>query len=256
MFVCIGILTLPGIVAFAILYLLLVPCDIGNLGYTYFPSCNPDTVNSYDFVGTVLRFVSPCILAWIALHAFARCIAEYTIFSSMHCYCLINYLYLFQHNVINNKDKPIAVKMFKEIQILTLVYNGIHQGSLTFAGTSLCVYVFILSVYAIISLSQYLIFPQFLFFGALAFDAVFIIVIVDGAFKAGVYRVSKKVLDSVQNAVTSTQVRNLGLKLSRKYVRSWRVSKVFMGDVNFYDEKTALILLHFNISQVVNLLLM
>ncbi len=253
----IGLLSLPGLVGSAVSYLYLVPCDLGNLGYMYVPPCNLDlhTTQSFAyFFGTVLRTLSPGILGWIVLHTFARCITEYTIFSSVHCYCLINYLHLFQRRIFNSK--LIDVRMFKEIQILTLIYNNIHQGSLTCAGTTLCIYIFITSFYAVISLSQYLILPQFILFGSLAFDGVILTVIMDGAFKAGVYRASKKVMNSVTNVVKGTQVRNSGSRLNRRYVKSWPICKIFIADGNFYDDQIALVLLHFNISQVVNLLLM
>ncbi len=126
-----GTLTPLGIISLLLVYLLLVPCDLSNLGYMYFPSCS--NINFHENyvafpIGSILRVASPCFLAWIILHTFAYCTIYYTIFSSIHCYSLINYIEMFRQFFSSNcKDNYFrCVHMFKRIQVLTHWYNSIH----------------------------------------------------------------------------------------------------------------------------------
>ncbi len=105
-------------------------------------------------------------------------------------------------------------------------------------------------------MSENLILPQLILFSGLAFDTVLIVMLMDGTFKAGVFVASKNILRKVNKFTAGSIALSQNLRLQRKYVRSWPVLKIYTGSVNFYEEKTALILLDFNISQVVNLLLM
>ncbi len=180
----------------------------------------------------------------------------------MHCYCLNNYLYLFLNQYVQSRNRYSnitrylnSVKIFKQIQIVVLLYNDIHQGALSAAGAALCTFVFVLSFYSVINLSQYLLLPQIIFFAGLAFDTMLIVVLVDGIFKkAGVYKASKYVVDRVTKFAATSRISNR--KLRRRHIKSWRVPKIYMGTSNYYDGKTALVILDFNLSQVVNLLLM
>ncbi len=104
-------------------------------------------------------------------------------------------------------------------------------------------------------MSQHLIFPQFVFFAGLAFDTVLIIMLVDGTFKAGVVKASKAALHKVRKITSKRVMPNWMLRMQSKYISSWPVFKVYIGSVNFYEEKSALVFLDFNITQVVNLLL-
>lgn len=84
--------------------------------------------------------------------------------------------------------------MFKEIQLLTLKYNRIHKGTLTIAATAMSGFVFIISAYAIVGLSQNLVLPQIVFFLLLAFDTAVVLELVDGTLTAGVLKFSTAVL--------------------------------------------------------------
>ncbi len=256
----------PISIIFALLvYLLFVPCDICNFGYMYFPTCSSETSyfeNQFIFtLGAILRYVSPCLLAWVIEHTYSHRTLECCLFTSVHCYSLINYINLFfklhLSNCRNNFDK--SVKMFKEIQLLTFRYNRIHQGPLTLAVITLTAFVFIISFYSVIDMSKDLSYPiLFLYSGllGLVFNTVVIIIVNDGSFKTGVFMASKQVLDKVRNHAAGSLTLSKNKRLQSRYIRSWSVLKIFTGSVNFYEEKTALILLDFNINQVVNLLML
>ncbi len=244
-------------------YFNLIPCDPGNLGYMYFPTCSnvsySDNRASYIF-GSFLRRLSPCIFAWILSETMGRCVQEIVIFSTVLCYVLMNYLYLFQRKYCRGYNSSLVqylkcVKMFKEIQILILVQNGIHKGLLSISEILVLSLVFIISFYVVIGLLEFLILPQLLLFLFLASCSPVALIIIDGIFKAGVYKTSKDIQLSLlqyrNNEVTRSRFR-----LHCKYVKSWPVLRVCIAGRNFYDEKTGLVLLHFNISQVVNMLLM
>lgn len=260
--ILLGTITPACVVGAVFLYLLLVPCDLANLGYMYIPVCNSNIpYNEYNlayYSGTFLSIASPFILAWVLLHTFGYCALEYTMFTMLYCYSLINYFGLYFKLYLSNDTDQYSkcINMFKEIQMLTHRYNSIHRGPLTISCITLCSYVFIISFYAVCAMSQQLIFPQLFLFSSLAFDTILIVLMIDGAFKGGVIIASKQVLCSVRKRSTGSLVLNRHLKLQHKYIKSWQVLKIYSGSVNYYEEKTALILLDFNINQVVSLLLL
>ncbi len=171
----------------------------------------------------------------------------------------MNYLNLFERKYYQSysrnsmEDYLRCVKMFKEIQLLIVVYNGIHEGLLSITEILLLSVVFITSFYAIIKLLGILILPQLLLFLILAFCSL-VVLLMEGVFKAGVYKTSKDVQRRLSqyrdNKVTKPRFR-----LHRKYLKSWRVVRIYIGEANFFDQQTGLVLFHFNISQVVNMLL-
>ncbi len=196
--IVLGTITPICVVSAILLYLLLVPCDLDNLGYMYFPSCHSNiTYNEYPLAysaATIIGIASPFVLAWVLFHTFGYCVLEYIIFTSIHCYSLINYMQLYVKLYKANCENQYfnCVNMFKEIQMLTHRYNSIHQGPLTVACITLCGYVFIISFYAVCGMSQQLLVPQFFLFSCLAFDTSLVILLVDGKFKCGVIDASKK----------------------------------------------------------------
>ncbi len=122
----------PPVLTFAAtLYLYFVPCTLGNFGYMYFPECSNARVNdnSVFLVFThFARLLSPCLFAYVCLHAFGYCVLEHVLFSTLHCYCLINYLHLFfkhftQHLESSNYASGHPVLMYRKIQLLASVYN-------------------------------------------------------------------------------------------------------------------------------------
>lgn len=254
----------PISIIFALLmYLLFVPCDLCNFGYMYYPTCSSSAASNYEnqfvfIAATFLRYGSPCFLAWVIIHTYAHWTLECCIFTSIHCYSLINYVNLFfklhLKNCKDNFDK--SVKMFKEIQLLTFRYNRIHQGPLTLAVITLTAFVFIISFYAVIEMNKDLVLPMLFLYSGLAFNTVVIIIVNDGTFKTGVLMASKEVLAKVSNHAAGSIILNKSRRLQTRYIRSWSLLKIYTGSVNFYEEETALILLNFNINQVVSLLML
>ncbi len=255
--------SIPAIASMAFLYFNLMPCDPGNLGYMYFPVCSNSKYNDNEIIyiiGSLLRILSPCMFAWVICETAGRCILEYLTLTTVLCYVLMNYLYLFQRNYFRKYywsriQYLKCVRMFKEVQILTLEYNGIFKGPLSVAELLLLSLLFITSFYAVIGLIENLILPQLLLFLVLAFCSSVALMIIVGIFKAGVYKTSKDVQLSLSQ-YRDKEVRSSKFRLHRKYLRSWPILRVYIAGRNFYDEKTGLVLLHFNISQVVNMLLM
>ncbi len=254
--------SVPAIASMAFLYFNLMPCDLGNLGYMYFPVCSNARYNGNEIlyiIGSLLRILSPCIFVWVISETAGRCILEYLTLTTVLCYVLMNYLYLFQREYLWKYNRSRiqylkCVRMFKEIQILMLVYNGIFKGPLSVAELLLLSLLFIISFYAVIGLLDNLILPQLLLFLVLAFCSSVALMVVVGIFKAGVYKTSNAVQLRLSQYRDNKVKSNF--RLHCKYLKSWPVLRVYIAGRNFYDEKIGLVLLHFNISQVVNMLLM
>ncbi len=136
----------------------------------YTPACNSN-ITYFEFnlaytAVTIVGIASPFFLAWVLLHTFGYCALEYTIFSTLYCYSLINYIHLYFKLYLKNCTDQYSkcVTMLKEIQMLTHRYNSIHRGPLTIACMTLTSFVFIVSFYAVCAMSQQLLIPQILLF--------------------------------------------------------------------------------------------
>lgn len=254
-------LTPSSLTLMGLIYLFSVPCNLANLGCMFYPLCSNlrfEENGIFYLFGLVLQITLPLLLAWVGIHTFSQCTMEYFFFSVIHCNSLINYIRTFYKLFLTNSHEKFSKcnQVFREIQILTHSYDCIHKGHLALTAIALCAYVFIISFYAISSLSHKLIFSQLASFAIFVFDAPIIIVEIDGTFKPGVLKASKAVLDNVGNHTVNSVVSKLILMLQMRYVKSWPVFKIYTGSTNFYEEQTALVLLDFIITQVVNLLIL
>ncbi len=142
-------------------------------------------------------------------------------------------------------------KFYKEIQLLAIEYNNIHQNTLTTQLTMFISSCFIIPLYMLIAYWNEIHLIYFIFCIGSVFDNTFLILDFDGNIKSDVYRASKRMQDILKRIKC---FRND--KVFWRMVRSWKIIKINIGTVNFYDKATAMQILNFNITVVINLLLL
>lgn len=247
-----AILTIPGCIISGTFMLLMPPCTSANFGYFLLSPCVNPELPWKVFPDCVLRIFVICFAIRVYLHIVSCFLLETVYFSSLHCFCLANYQRLFWRNFsVEFWNFARTIKMFKEIQLLTTVYNLIHGSILSVAVTFFVTCNFIVATYALVGLYSEISLPEFIFFGFMVFDCFLCMLICDGGYKATVNNVAKDILAKVHATVAPTNK-----PVMRLYLRSWPTAKIKLGNTNFYDKETPLNLIEFSIAQVVSLLLL
>lgn len=243
--------TLVVLVPGGIINLLVTPCVPGLLGYYMFKPCKypgtpwrlfPDKIVHLIIIfGVQLRVAIP--------FSYGICM-EIVIYSTLHCFCLINYYHLFWRKLQHAKDTSGCIQMNKELQLLVTCYNKIHGDSLSVLSTIAVSGTFIVCTYAAISLHSEVRLVQLIRFIFFAVDTFIVILLCDSGFKSTVHTVSQDVMNKFRSSE-----RFMKEPVTRRHFRSWQSAKIRLGSTNFYDKSTPLNLINFCISQVVGLLL-
>ncbi|CAL8132155.1 unnamed protein product [Orchesella dallaii] len=253
LFGILGVITAPGISALVLLQLFWIPCLPCLIGYNYLPECNH---KEYDLIqGIIMKAVLLAIEMSLILFTCTGIFLEYTIYSYIHCYCLLDYLRkLKSHLALGCRflSAPKIGKLYRQVQLLTFSYNNIHQKILTTFSSALMQSVCTLALFAIIKFGDELILPVILMFWVLVGDLVLYTFDSEGAVKSNLFKTSKDILHDLKCVAMGTQ----NSRWLRRYVKSLPVLKIGIGSGNFYDELTPLVLIDFSINQTVSLLLM
>jgi len=234
------------------------PCFPGNLGYWFLKECNANS--NTGILDQFQKVVQSTFTALLYLFTTATVFLEYEIIM-LHSYCIMNYLRLFEHKLNNTlarvSELHIDTKleklllMYREIELLVGFFNWFHGGTLIVSYALDCAAACIISSYVILRLYNEL--PGVLLFncGLLVLDTFLALKDFD-AYKSGVFQVSKALISKVK--VSLRYLRNK--KRLRRYVKSWRGLRIYMGSTNYYDELTPLNIGSFNVQQIVSLLLL
>lgn len=247
----IGILSVPTGMIFGLGHLLLTPCFPGFLGYYLLAPCQNLAAEWRIFPDRIFQVLVVLGMLWTLLPIFCHSVMEVIIYSSLHCFCLTNYLHLFWRKCQWQWNVSRTVRIYKELELLAIYYNRIHGGVLSVTATILLSNNLILSVYALVGLYSEINLSQISFFFLFSFDSFIVLLVCDGGFKATVNTVSERVLAMVRASPYFIKRR-----IVKRYIKSWPSIKIRLGSTNFYDRETPLNLIAFCVSQVVNLLLL
>lgn len=246
-----GMITVPSLILFAGTPLFIAPCFPGFLGYFLIEPCQNSSAEWIIFPDWIFRMLVPPVMIWMALIFIVGGAMEILIYSSLHCFCLTNYHFLFWRKCQLNKNLiSQTVQIYKELQLLVTYYNVIHGSRLSVLLTVLSSSNFIISAYATVALSEINLLQR-LYFRFMTIDLFLVMLFCDGGFKAAVNSVSISILAKVKAAPYFIKGR-----VMRRYIKSWPSTKIRLGCTNFYDKETPLNLIGFCLGQVVNLLLL
>lgn len=247
-----AMLTPPVLLCFATLIFLIKPCFPASFGYLVLHPCVDTNASWSIFPDLILRNVLLYFMIRMGLHVSLPLTLECGAYSSLHCWCLINYNYLFWEKISTGRLNIFgAVKMYKEIQLLLANYNLIHGSLLSVVATIYIGSNLIVCTYGLVALYSEMSLPEYFFFVISDYNCFLVILFCDGEFKSAVNSVSTSILGKL---MANTEL--MRKPIMRRYLRSWPRAKITLGGTNFYDKETALNLVQFCITQVVNLLLL
>ncbi|CAL8128708.1 unnamed protein product [Orchesella dallaii] len=248
LYTTLSIITAPAICCFRWIHLYSFPCISANLGYFLLAECNSET--RFPFTGLILKIIQLTLTTWIFFGTTVTVFLEYVLYTSLQCYCFLNYLRQLERKLgLRKQTASGIIKKYRQIQLLIFAYNDIHRDILTPTETAFCQFVFILSLYGTIGLSNSVAPPLQLFFGFLVILGTLQIFEADDAIKVEIHRVSKSILEKLKSMKVN------GSK--RVSTSSIPVLSIYIGGgSNVFDETTSLVLIDFAINQTVGLLLM
>lgn len=203
---------------------------------------------------------------WLLLD-FAGCFMIACVeFVFLPCYALKYYLryikvvimYTIASEVGNSSGFGLPKKrlqVYRELQILSTLYNVIQKDTVmcTFISSIICCIV--VCLYCLITLGSGISLPQFIMFSVILADTVMGIIVMFGTFSK-VNQKSLNVLEIIKEKVVTMFLKKQERNWLNKFVRSLPPLKVLIGDDNFVDKATPLVLLDFCLGMLVNLLLL
>lgn len=149
-------------------------------------------------------------------------------------------------------QRKLAV--YRELEILSKLYNFIQKDVIIISIMGSVILGIVASLYCFISLGADILLPQFIIFSVILINSVTVIVVVFGTF-GQLNDKSIHVLDKIKKKVIPKFRNKTERKWLSKCVRSMPPLKVRLGNVNFVDSTTPLVLLDFSLGILVNLLL-
>ncbi|CAL8122150.1 unnamed protein product [Orchesella dallaii] len=203
---------------------------------------------------------------WVCAYLIGAFALQCTEFFLVPFYCLVTYIKNFRAALEKGRKDNVEriLLKYRQLQILERSLNWMHQDMVTPAVLNIFIMAAIISTYVIISEGTQLNILHLIMFSCVLIDSIASIVLGFGTFGL-VHTESTITLDVLKEkliprleleAVRSTQVKYLKLKLVKKFVASLYVLKVRIGNVNFVEKTTPITVLDFCLAQIVNLLLM
>lgn len=252
----------------------MTPCWHSTLGNFLFPECEQGPGASWSSCSIELLVILLSITYWLVLDI----AGDFLIFAVnvffLPSYAFKYYLRYFKvaiititeyiflataktGNSVNAKDFGLIqskLKIYRELQLLCKLYN-IIQKDIVIAVILWCATSgLIICLYCFISLGSGITLPQLMMLGLILLDAVLGIFIVFGTF-GKVNQKSRDVLVTVKEKVIPSFPRKGERKWLHKFWVSLPPLKVSVGDVNYVDNTTPLVLLEFSLGMLVSLLL-
>ncbi|CAL8129379.1 unnamed protein product [Orchesella dallaii] len=174
--------------------------------------------------------------------------------------CFKHYIKCLLISLLRCKFKVSHLLRFRQLQIILRRYNLIQQDVMIVALLNMVLLIFVVSLYALIYLGsgdEGISIPQLMFFSCSLLDTFLAIVVCFGAF-AGVHKESLRTVAFMRETLLPSLKHNQShqRRLATRYVMSFRVLKVNIGEVNYVEKFTPIVMLNFCFGQIVNLLLL
>jgi len=202
------------------------------------------------------------IACWVVSDLFSGCMFQVFELAFVQCCCLKEYTNWYRKHLqllpTEKHLKPCKVfkrmLLYRQLQTLSRLYNMIQQDVFIVALLNLALFVFIVAVYALTYMGAQISLPHLLFFANVVLLLVLVILICFGTF-AGLHGQSMLLVEFMRK-VLPCRNRNASTKrLVKMYARSFREFKVNIGEMNFVEKCTPMVMLDFCFGQIVDLLL-
>lgn len=252
-----SVVTPPIIAVMCSLQAYLDPCLPLSLGYTLLPQCHE--VDWY-MTNTVVKGIIVIETGVLSLFLFVYESLLLSTLTSLHIFCLIEYLHLVQEKFSkltqfgNKAHRYFAIqrvfKMYKEIELLVANYNFIHKGLLTCSEKVLILLCLVVSLYIFVTSYSLIAVPLLLIVTSTIKNCLLIIIERDGKLKTKLYLASEATMTKVKNSDI------MCVSYLRKKVKAMRNLRVYFTSNTFYSRTTPLEILNISINLTIDLLLL
>ncbi|CAL8068837.1 unnamed protein product [Orchesella dallaii] len=233
------------------------PCNLVPLAYFTMPECLISSHHGDWSISSSFQLIIICIIVlWLYVDItedFAMFLAQFTVVQS---YCMYRYVQLVNKLIAAKSKQALKhLPLYRQIQILNHYYNALQKNDLLIAHEYLMIIGLIISVFTLIFLGTDVLLPQFVLYSLTGFDAA-IALLVCNTTMGQMYSASKHFCTKKKDQIFLNQVVNVQRKWIQRYLKSCAVLKCNVGDVNFVEELTPLVMLDFCLNQTVSLLLL
>ncbi|CAL8135913.1 unnamed protein product [Orchesella dallaii] len=233
------------------------PCELVPIAYFTMPEClNPSYHGDWS-ISSRFQLVMICIFVMWQCIDFAGDLTLFVVHLTLvQSYCFYRYVQLVDQLIVEKPKQALKhLPLYRQIQILNRYYNVIRNNGIIIAHEYLLIIAFIISVFMLISLGSNGTLPELILFGLCGFDGA-IVLLVCNTLMGQIYSGSKQFRTKIKEHILSNQVLNKQRKWTQRYLKSCAVLKCNIGDVNFIEELTPLVMIDFCINQIVSLLLL
>lgn len=155
--------------------------------------------------------------------------------------------------VMNVKDKFKLFATYRELEIVLILYNNVHQDVIAPLAVTFSSYAMVISLYALVQQQVSLNALQIMILVCITIDGFLVIALCFGNM-GQLYANSLDVLTLFQTKFLSAQTNNMGFM--KRSLRSLRPLSVKLGYVSIVDKLTAINVLNVCVTALVNLLLL
>ncbi|CAL8122138.1 unnamed protein product [Orchesella dallaii] len=181
-------------------------------------------------------------------------------------YCIVNYLINFRIVLENCEVNRIekVLKKYRQLQIFERHLNSIHQNVIITVMLNPLILGVIISAYSLINLGSQLSIPHLILFSSILIINITAIVLLCGTLglvhtesTITLAYLDKTLITRLESEIGRSAVfGKFNLKFIKRFVASLYVLKVRIGNANFVEKTTPMVVLEFCVEQIVNLLLM
>lgn len=246
----------------------MTPCSPATLGNFLIPDCRIShaRLESFDVISLSILLACITISFWLFLDMIGGFVFHVMELFFMPCYALKYYLKYFQLLIftehftdqgrINEHWRSLQqrLQIYSELQILSKLYNTIQKDVIIITLMWIVIFAVVVCLYSLLTLGSDVSLFQLLVFAMVLVDSFMVIIVMFGTFG----KFNQKSC-TVLSAIRTKYVPKVGNKSVRNWLRKCMTSmppmKVKLGQVNFVDNFTPLVMINFCFSQLVNLLL-
>ncbi|CAL8148640.1 unnamed protein product [Orchesella dallaii] len=253
--------------AIAVLYTIqrwFTPCTPVTFAYFILKECRTDVGDlKWSLISNLYLIGIATLSFWLTIDMFNRLVFQIINLSYFPSYWFLHSLKIYRVNLfLPNNDRPqsqyqffLRLCKYRDLQIFLRFYNCIQQDVAIVAILNAFMIALVISLFALLHIGWEMSFSHWLLNFLTAIDTFLGILLVYGSY-AKVCTNSRKIVMELKTRPPKDCFLRKNMALLKRYVKSFPSLKIFFGSVNFLEELTPIVMLHFCLNQLVSLLLL
>jgi len=245
---------------FSFFYALLrwnAPCNLATFAYFSIPACaDYASIHSAWTPTSITILLLICFITfYLGMDGIGSLTLAMIDFSLAQAYCLRRYVQHAYRFALYKNDISLGLRQYRKVQVLACYYNSVQQNLLIILYLFLEMATVVLGFYtSLSSITNVSIMKRLLFLGCALNSATGLMLYL--TFMGKLHSTSKSFIIGVKSRLLSKVKYFRDRRWSKRYVKSLRLLKCYLGNVNFVDELTPFVFINFCIDGTINLLLL